>query len=107
MSVFDIQDIRKQILSFVYPAHIKPGMRVQIQKKILSSEYIEGIILSSYQNKCKIIVDKNKNGNIFKCYIHIPINKIKIISSKIHTMPETQHSFREICLFLQKNKKST
>lgn len=103
MSAFDIQDLRREILSYIYPKWIQPGMRVRITKQILSQDYIEGILLSFTKQNCKIAVDRNKNGTIFKCFVYIPIDKIKIISSKLHPIPQTQHSYRELSLFFKDN----
>jgi len=111
MSIFDIQDLRREILSYVYPKFIQPGMRVRItnfSKKFckstqVSQDYIEGILLSFAKQKCKVAVDRNKNGTIFKCFVHIPMHKIKVISSKLHPIPQTQHSHRELSLFFKDN----
>lgn len=103
MSIFDIQDLRREILSYIYPKWVQPGMRVRITQQILSQDYIEGILLSFVKQKCKIAVDRNKNGTIFKCFVHIPIDKIKVISSKLHPIPQTQHSYRELSLFFKDN----
>lgn len=109
MSIFDIQDLRREILSYIYPKWIQPGMRVRITNfskkfcKSVSPDYIEGILLSFVKQKCKIAVDRNKNGTIFKCFVHIPIDKIKVISSKLHPIPQTQHSYRELSLFFKDN----
>jgi len=103
MSVLDILDLRREILSFVYPPCLKPGMRVRITQQILSLDYIEGILLSLKKQKCKIAVDRNKNGTIFKCFVHVPIDNIKVISSQLHPIPQTQHSYRELSLFFKDN----
>lgn len=103
MSAFDIQDLRREILSYIYPEWIQPGMRVRITQQILSQDYIEGILLSFTKQKCKIAVDRNKNGTIFKCFVYIPIDNIKVISSKLHPIPQTQHSYRELSLFFKDN----
>ena len=39
MSIFDIQDIRKQIFSYVYPPKVTKGMVIQITKTIFKPMY--------------------------------------------------------------------
>jgi len=103
-TALDIAELRRHILSYVYPPRTLPGMRVRIDRPLFATVAIEGILVStSAQLGCRILVAKNIENTTFPCVVCVPRSAgIRVVSSTRlpvpRRFPPSYFSFRELAL---------
>ena len=91
--VFEIQDLRNLIFSFVYPKQIKKGMKVIVVKSRYDPyltnrcDIIDSIIINKKNEYVVSFLNKERYDNSlwYKVYTHLYPNKgdiIKVVNSK-------------------------
>jgi len=103
-TALDISELRRHILSYVYPPQTLPGMRVRIDRPLFATVAVEGILVStSAQHGCRILVAKNIENTTFPCVVCVPRSVgIRVVSSTRlpvpRRFPPSYFSLRELAL---------
>ena len=67
MNVFELQDIRRLIFSYIYPVLIKPGMTMQYMGSKKPKQYLKNYVGKLY------IIEKYSNIDFFSLNVDIVI----------------------------------